>query len=177
MSSQAYYEPVQTSDSNSSNHHHLQESLVGNRPNITQTVSATPQIEVEAPADLPEGYEFRVSLGGTTNNGKTFVVTVPPGGVERGQKWTVPLSSSSSGNINSEDDDNSSFLYPQQQQQQHSVHIPVGHWRDGLFGIFNYGVCHPHAWTACCCSLCKCKKYSIIIEIARWNTMETNCTM
>jgi hypothetical protein len=31
----------------------------------------------------------------------------------------------------------------------------VGHWRDSLFGVFNYGLCHPHWWTALGCSLCK----------------------
>ena len=150
MSSRAY-EPVQTTEE--SDDAGLQTSFLVAPPPTPVTVSGVPQIEVEAPSDLPEGYQFRVTIPGTT---RTWTVTVPPGGVERGQKWTVPL-------IEKQQPD------AQQQQQQQLpysnnntasqpapvVHIPVGHWRDSLLGFFNYGLCHPHWWTALTCAVCK----------------------
>lgn len=94
--------------------------------------AATALMQVVAPATLPEGYEFDVSIGE-----RTVRVTVPEGGVEKGQTFSVPLPTTVESLITG------------------SVSIPVGHWRDGLFDIFHYGVCHPACWTACCCHLCK----------------------
>jgi hypothetical protein len=86
-------------------------------------------MQVTAPATLPEGYEFPVTLGSLK-----FPVKVPPGGVEEGQVFTVPIPTTSIPQI-------------------HTTSIPVGAWRDDLDGCFNYGACHPHFWTACFCSL------------------------
>jgi len=125
------YQPVHTSDDAESGGT-MQESLVGAPPEAHGIkVAGVPQIEVEAPTDLPEGYEFRCTVGS-----QSILVQVPPGGVEKGQKWTVPLPSAAS-------------------SHQHVTSIPVGHWRDSVAGIFNYGLCHPHCWTACLCSLCE----------------------
>lgn len=112
----------------------LEEGLIGAAP-PAGTLQAVGQslIEVTAPATLPEGYEFTVVSGHLK-----FNVRVPPGGVEEGQKFSVAM--------------------PVQHQSPlttHMVSIPVGHWRDGLWSLFNYGVCHPHCWTACLCPLCK----------------------
>jgi len=146
------YEPVQTSDTagahdDHENNSNMQESLMGAPPVLNGTVAATPQIQVEAPADLPEGYEFRVSVGS-----RTLMVTVPPGGLEKGQKWTVPLVD------HQHHAGGGGGAHPHPQQV---THIPVGHWRDSLLGIFNYGPCHPHCWTAVCCSLCKYYTYLV----------------
>jgi len=80
-------------------------------------------IEVVAPATLSEGYKFDAKLG--DNN---FQVTVPPGGVEAGQKFMVPMPSSSL---------TETMMIPK-------VKVPVGQWRDGIFSCFNYGPFHNH---------------------------------
>jgi hypothetical protein len=145
MQKSAAYTPVYAQDdgtavdgSDNNNTADLENSLLA-APPATGTVQATGQtlMEVTAPATLPEGYEFQVVVGNLK-----FNVQVPPGGVEEGQKFTVPMmarhAATSSG--------------PMAVAQ---VSIPVGHWRDDLTGIFSYGACHPHCWTACCCALCK----------------------
>ena len=43
-------------------------------------------MEVVAPATLSEGYTFDVDIEGTTTS-----VTVPKGGVEEGQSFTIPM--------------------------------------------------------------------------------------
>jgi hypothetical protein len=93
--------------------------------------TSTALIQVTAPATLPEGYSFEASLGD-----RVLTVQVPVGGVEEGQRFTVPLPA-----------DVESAVHAR-------VQIPVGKWRDGLFcgNLCNYGVCHPHCWTACCCT-------------------------
>ena len=157
MSSRAY-EPVQTTEESEDG---LQTSFLVAPPPTPVTVSGVPQIEVEAPSDLPEGYQFRVTIPGTK---RTWTVTVPPGGVERGQKWTVPLVDKPN-----EFGDNdattttaaaglpygNSSSNPHASQPAPAIHIPVGHWRDSLLGVFNYGLCHPHWWTAVTCAVCK----------------------
>jgi hypothetical protein len=96
-----------------------------------QTTAVTAMMQVVAPATLPQGYEFDASIGD-----RSVKVTVPPGGVEQGQTFYVPLPEKVESLIT-------------------GISIPVGHWRDGLFDIFHYGVCHPSCWTSCCCPLCK----------------------
>jgi len=51
---------------------------------------------------------------------RVLKVTVPPGGVEEGQKFEIP--------------------FPQQhlETMMSGVSIPVGHWRDGLCSFFRY---------------------------------------
>jgi hypothetical protein len=108
----------------------LEENLVGAPHNAELTAAGQTMMEVTAPATLPEGYEFQVVVGNLK-----FPVTVPLGGIEEGQKFSVPL--------------------PTHQTTTSAVSIPVGHWRDELTGLCNYGACHPHCWTACCCTMCK----------------------
>jgi hypothetical protein len=124
------YAPVVSDEGNSNG---LSDSLVGPAAGeILQVTAATPMMQVTAPATLPEGYEFDASIGE-----RSVRVTVPAGGVEKGQVFSVPLPEKVESLITG------------------SVSIPVGHWRDGLFDIFHYGACHPSCWTSCCCHLCK----------------------
>ena len=64
----------------------LQESLVEDVPSGLVATNIQPLMEVVAPATLPEGYEFQVEM-----NGSKYSVTVPPGGVEKGQAFSVPF--------------------------------------------------------------------------------------
>ena len=110
----------------------LSESLT--RPTEVPLAASAAIMQVTAPATLPEGYVFETSLGG-----RVIQVTVPPGGVEEGQKFTVPLPTHVESAVHQK------------------ITVPVGAWRDGLFcgNLCNYGVCHPHCWTACCCTTSK----------------------
>ncbi|EJK54677.1 hypothetical protein THAOC_25675, partial [Thalassiosira oceanica] len=53
---------------------------------IASELSPLPMVEVVAPSDLPEGYVFDA-----VENGKSFSVTVPAGGVSRGQTFSAPF--------------------------------------------------------------------------------------
>lgn len=129
------YTPVDTQDADTAPDPSaaalLEETLIGvPRRNELSALGQT-LVEVVAPASLPEGYEFQVVVGNLQ-----FPVQVPPGGIEEGQKFSVPVPA-------------------HHHSTTSSLSVPVGHWRDGLNGIFNYGACHPHCWTACCCAICK----------------------
>lgn len=131
-SSAGSYAPVSLhEDANAS----LQERLVGAPPAQVSTAQATPMIQIVAPANLPEGYELPIQLGttGTTTTTTTATITIPPGGVEQGQTFAVPMPAAS-------------------EYQPPAVHIPVGHWRDSLWDFFQYGPCHPHCWTSWLCT-------------------------
>jgi hypothetical protein len=65
--------------------------------------------------------------------GTTTSVTVPKGGVEEGQSFTIPM--------------------PTMQVGLPRVNVPVGQWRDGICDCCKYGMCHNHLWTSCCCCL------------------------
>jgi hypothetical protein len=95
--------------------------------------AATAMMQVTAPATLPEGYQFDAQIGE-----RVVQITVPLGGVEKGQSFSVPLPETVESLITGK-----------------GISIPVGHWRDGLFDIFHYGACHPAVWASCCCHLCK----------------------
>lgn len=118
---QGQYAPVSKQEQD------MSESLVGN-PSSVATASAMPMMEVTAPANLPEGYEFDAMLGDST-----IKVQVPVGGIEEGQIFSVPMPATASSMIN-------------------AIQIPVGEWRDSLWSLFRHGVCHPHVWTSCCCT-------------------------
>jgi len=105
----------------------LQQNLVGPAPDqVLRTAVATPMVEVVAPANLREGYEFDAQIGG-----QAFKVTVPPGGIEQGQKFSVPYG----GNIVS----------------TRTMNVPVGAWKDSIFNCFEYGPCHNHLCLSCWC--------------------------
>jgi len=134
------YTPVSRQDDDDTTPSSLSESLVGIPQGQSLPLSqSTPVIQVVAPATLPEGYQFETTLTATTPGEppRTLTVTVPPGGIEQGQTFSVEMPSVHRDTMIS------------------GISIPVGHWRDGLFtGIFNYGPCHPSCWTGCCCHLC-----------------------
>jgi hypothetical protein len=113
----------------------LGESLIMGpaRSDSLPVTAATAMMQVTAPATLPEGYQFDAQIGD-----RVVQITVPAGGVEQGQSFSVPLPETVESLITGK-----------------GIRIPVGHWRDGLFDIFHYGLCHPAAWSACCCHLCK----------------------
>jgi hypothetical protein len=109
---------------------------------MAAVATSTPTVQVTSPADLPEGYEFQATVGSGASGGqqqRMIKVTVPPGGVEKGQVFSVPLPNESFDAV-----------------MGYSISIPVGHWRSGLFEFYKYGICHPHCWTSCCCTTCKC---------------------
>lgn len=110
----------------------LQEHLVVAAPAQVEAVAATCLVEVTAPADLPEGYQFEAIVGGQQQK---LQVTVPPGGVEAGQKFAVPYTAAAAAPA--------------------VVSIPVGHWKDELYECYRYGWCHTHIWTSLGCSACK----------------------
>lgn len=99
----------------------------------TPSSDAVPYLEVVAPATLPEGYTFDAEA-----NGHSFTVKVPVGGVEEGQKFSVPFPAGANGYSGS--------AIPR-------ASVPVGHWKDGLCDCFRFGVIHPALWNACCCPL------------------------
>ena len=90
-------------------------------------------MEIVAPATLMEGYQLQTQIGE-----QVMTVVIPPGGVEKGQTFSVPM--------------------PTQHQSQsqtpgvRSMNIPVGHWKDGMCDCMQYGCCHP----SCCVSLWCC---------------------
>jgi len=99
----------------------------------TPASEAQPYLEVVAPATLPEGYTFEAEA-----NGHSFTVKVPVGGVEEGQKFSVPFPAGANGYSGS--------AIPR-------ASVPVGHWKDELCDCCKLGAIHPAVWNACCCPL------------------------
>jgi len=123
------------------------------RPKATPSVSfypkATPSarsgmVNVVAPAALPAGYRFEAR-----NGHKTFVATVPPGGVKKGQVFSTPFRE------NDDFDDTKSIARStcDLRSVQHSVAMipPNGRWRDELFDCLNDGCFHPMLCNSCIC--------------------------
>ena len=95
-----------------------------------------PMIEIVAPATLMEGYQLDTQVGE-----RIMTVTVPPGGVEKGQKFMVPIApTSATGGM-------ALGAAPAVQKS----HVPVGHWKDGLCDCFQYGICHASLCISCWC--------------------------
>lgn len=86
-------------------------------------------VHVTAPSDLPQGYTFEAFLNGDPN--RTFSVEVPEGGVKEGQVFLAPVPSTMKG--------------------EH-LEVPVGAWKDGLFGCCNAGVVSFHFQERVMCS-------------------------
>lgn len=85
-------------------------------------------VEVVAPSDLPEGFEFEAVA-----EGQSFRVTVPAGGVSQGQRFSAP------------------FLPDAGESVGYTA--PIGRWKDGLCDCCLFGCCHPALWMAICCRL------------------------
>lgn len=86
-------------------------------------------IEIVAPATLMEGFELDTEVGD-----RIMKVTIPPGGVEKGQKFMVPHP-----------------LGGTNERGRDKDRAPVGHWKDGLFDCFRFGICHIHCCSSWCC--------------------------
>ncbi|KAL7556625.1 hypothetical protein ACA910_014158 [Epithemia clementina (nom. ined.)] len=94
---------------------------------LNPTDDAVPMlVHVTAPATLPAGYTFEAEINGNPDN--IITCEVPEGGVTEGQMFLAPLPVTYDGA---------------------RLRAPVGRWKDGLFGCFNYGICHA----SLCCSL------------------------
>jgi len=86
-------------------------------------------MDVIAPATLDAGYTFQIEI-----NGRVLTITVPDGGVEEGQVFTVSDPVESQQAVASIVDD----IYEP----------PHGAWKDGLFDCFTLGCCHPSCFIA-----------------------------
>jgi hypothetical protein len=114
-------------------------------------------IQVVAPATLPEGYELETEvISFTEQQRQTIKVKVPVGGVEQGQSFFAPMTVMGS-------------LIPDVRTVEtgavldHRIEIPTGHWRDGFFDLFKYGVCHGHVVMSFVCPLSECLSDSLAI--------------
>lgn len=92
-------------------------------------------IQVVAPATMQEGYTFETKL---VKSGRIVPVTVPRGGVTKGETFEVQIPLC--------DDDrgvsNHVISLPRGK-------IPLGHWKDGLCDCLSVGLIHPvlcNAW-------------------------------
>ena len=132
-------------------------------PSSLPIAASRPMMEVVAPADLPEGYEFQVVVSGNNNDDnsssllllsssssspRTYQVRVPPGGVEQGQTFSVPYPNATATTTTTTTFATSASTTTTTTTSS----IPVGHWRDSLCSCFQYGICHPHCWTSFCCT-------------------------
>mmetsp|Transcript_7634 Transcript_7634/g.10873 ORF Transcript_7634/g.10873 Transcript_7634/m.10873 type:complete len:312 (+) Transcript_7634:215-1150(+) len=129
LSSDYQYGEVATDDANTG----TSESLIeGDVPATT----GVPMIEVIAPGTLPEGYTFEAEVGS-----QSVTVTVPQGGVEEGQKFTVPLQTKSeSGTV-----DMHAMATPR-------VSVPIGNWKDHWCNFCAFGCCHAVLCNAYWCT-------------------------
>eukprot|EP00571_Detonula_confervacea_P012178 CAMPEP_0172296826 /NCGR_PEP_ID=MMETSP1058-20130122/22_1 /TAXON_ID=83371 /ORGANISM="Detonula confervacea, Strain CCMP 353" /LENGTH=263 /DNA_ID=CAMNT_0013005887 /DNA_START=174 /DNA_END=965 /DNA_ORIENTATION=+ len=82
-----------------------------------------------------QGYTFDAEF-----NGRSFPVNVPVGGVEEGQKFSIPFPAAADA------DGYSGSAIPY-------ASGPVGHWKDSLCDCCQLGCCHPVFWNAYCCPL------------------------
>lgn len=129
------YGKVNTSEDDATNNNFIDESGLIERPaaDALPVATAVPMVEVTAPATLPEGYTFQATAAG-----RSFNVRVPTGGIEKGQRFSVPMPSS---------EDDSAVCSASR------ISVPIGHWKDGICSCFRFGICHAWLWMTCCCPL------------------------
>jgi Cys-rich protein (TIGR01571 family) len=96
------------------------------RQDYVDYCNEVPLVDVVAPADLPGGYHFEAEI-----EGKRFLATVPPGGVQQGETFTCYM----------------------RELDAAPIDIPIGRWKDGLCNLFAHGLCHPALWNALFCPL------------------------
>jgi len=82
-----------------------------------------PTIEVIAPCNLPQGYQFEIYLNDTR------YLAVTPYTVKEHEKFTS--------------------IYEEVNEQLY-ITIPHGKWRDGLFDCLSFGICHSLLWNSIC---------------------------
>lgn len=96
---------------------------------VAKPTASVPVMEIVAPATLMEGYELETKMGD-----RVVKVKIPPGGVAKGQTFTVPVPANVS----------PTSTAPAANKERYQV--PIGHWKDGLCDCCQYGCCH-----ASCC--------------------------
>jgi len=112
-------------------------SLVAPDPeDVAKPATAIPMIEITAPATLVEGYKLDTMVG----NDQVVTITIPPGGVEKGQTFSVPMMPQM---MNSANQHNLSIVP--------KLNVPVGHWKDSIWSCCTYGCCHASVCTSCWC--------------------------
>jgi Cys-rich protein (TIGR01571 family) len=95
-------------------------------------------VQVVAPCTMQAGYTFMTQYGDAV-----IPVTVPPGGVQEGQLFTIPFPSK--GDLSSEI---TPFILNHSVADEDSQ---LGKWTDSLFDCFRYGPCHVHLLNAVFC--------------------------
>jgi len=83
-------------------------------------------VDVISPADLPGGYHFEAEI-----EGRRFLATVPPGGVQKGETFSCTM----------------------RELDSVAVDIPVGYWKDGLTDVCDPGCSHVSVWNSIFCPL------------------------
>ena len=138
------------------------QSLLPPPPSAYAPPTAVTHVQVVVPHDLREGETFRATLR-PLENGRfdpdaledgpdSFVVTAPPGGVEKGQVLSVPfprdvglvLGGAPAGGGRGNGGGGGG--------RAGRSNVPVGAWRDGLFNCCAHGCFHPALWFCLCCS-------------------------
>ncbi|KAL7430702.1 hypothetical protein ACHAXH_004422 [Discostella pseudostelligera] len=122
----------------------------------SSTIIAPTNVQVIAPATLSAGYVFEAMYENII-----FDVTVPEGGVTKGQRFIVPFvppppppPAAVATAILGEDGDmitsaTVAAIPSMEDASSRSNNIPMGKWRDNLFDCFHYGFFHPALWCAC----------------------------
>eukprot|EP01082_Thalassiosira_pseudonana_P012367 g11283.t1 g11283 contig5:520994-523971(-) len=120
------------------------------------TATPTQNVQVIAPATLIAGYTFDAMY-----DGATFTVTVPDGGVVKGQRFIVPFSPppmavavgvpTDGGSIESGGPGGAAPTFAAKGNRSSSEGIPTGVWRDNLCDCCKFGPCHPHFLNAWLC--------------------------
>jgi len=99
-------------------------------PAMAATTAVGGLVEVVAPTDLLEGYILQIN-----ENGESFSVVVPPGGVKEGQTFLAERSSR-----------------PYASSDTPPPVGPEGKWKDGICDCCAFGCCHPALCLGCWCT-------------------------
>jgi len=108
--------------------------------------SAGPRtIDVIAPSNLPEGYQFYIDDPKSPN--QSLLVQVPPGGVRATQRFAAIVL---------------------QEANRGSHNIPNGRWRDDLCDCFRFGCCHPQCCLTFWCEPCALGQVLTRLRLDLW---------
>lgn len=117
----------------------------------SSTSIAPTNVQVIAPATLSAGYIFEAMYENII-----FDVTVPEGGVVKGQRFIVPFipppPAVATAIIDGDEKAIASVAAVtsiNDARGRVGTRIPMGKWRDNLFDCFHYGFFHPALWCAC----------------------------
>lgn len=102
---------------------------------------AVPLVTISAPATLDEGFTFEADYDGVS-----FIVTVPKGGVVKGQQFEVPF------------------------DQSLSKASPYGKWKDHICNCCSFGPLHPSFLSAWCFPLILLGQVMTRLELSIWGT-------